>query len=298
MFGLFRSNGKKMSEEDINVMVLELINQKDLNSNDIADVIAEQISVAKNSDNYSVSETAKKLERRFGSKYQQENSTLDYNKKADDFGGYFMSLIMTVNSSNGQEGIASCLNALEYVFDLKYREEESVEINQNMIDKGKPVTTGFPTISFLNRLITAGAEREFVNAVCAIWFLQASNDPNTPESQQIVGGIIGTLENFFVVEAEAIDADVFKLFTLTIKNSEYGALFEETQPIYTAGRNEVNEKFPVGSAEVMEIYAHYANVMLKTTKQNKETLLSTLQTLAEYVDRMCGLANQAEKNLF
>ncbi len=164
--------------------------------------------------------------------------------------------------------------------------------------KDKPVTTDFAAISFLNRLITAGAEREFVNAVCAIWFLQASNDPNTPESQQIAGGIVGTLENFFVVEAAAIDADVFKLFTRTINNSEYGALFEESQTIYTAGRNEVNEKFPPGSKGVMEIYAHYANVMLKTTKQDKKTLLSTLNALAEYVDKMCGLANQAEKNPF
>lgn len=164
--------------------------------------------------------------------------------------------------------------------------------------KDKPVTTDFATISFLNRLITAGAEREFITAVCAIWFLQASNDPNTPESQQIAGGIIGSLENFFVVEAAAIDTDVFKLFTRTINNSEYGALFDKFQPIYTAGRNEVTEKFPPGSKEVMEIYAHYANVMLKTTKQNKETLLSTLNALAEHVDKMCGLANKAEKNLF
>lgn len=164
--------------------------------------------------------------------------------------------------------------------------------------KDKPVTTGFTTIAFLNRLITAGAEREFVNAVCAIWFLQASNDPNTPESQQIAGGIIGTLENFFIEEARAIDADIFKLFTSTINNSEYGALIEESQPIYASGRKEVNEKFPPGSKQIMEIYAHYANIMLKTTKQNKETLLSTLNTLAEYVDKMCGLANQAEKNLF
>jgi hypothetical protein len=161
-----------------------------------------------------------------------------------------------------------------------------------------PLESGFPTISFLNRLINTGAERKFVTAVSAIWFLQASNDPNTRESQQIAGGIVGILENFFVEEARAIDADVFKLFTSTINNSEYGALFEETQPIYAAGRKEVNAKFPPGSTSIMEIYSHYANVMLATTKQDKKTLLDTLQVLAQYVDEMCGLANQAEKDLF
>ena len=158
--------------------------------------------------------------------------------------------------------------------------------------------SGFPTISLLNRLISAGADREFVAAVSAIWFVQASNDPNTRESQKIAGGIIGTLENFFVEEARAIDADVFKLFTRTINNNEYGALFEEPQPIYAAGRKEVNEKFPPGSTAIEDIYSHYANVMLNTTKQNKEILLNTLQALAGYVDNMCGLANQAEKDLF
>ncbi len=48
----------------------------------------------------------------------------------------------------------------------------------------------------------------------------------------------------------------------------------------------------------MEIYSHYANVMLNTTKQNKKNLLDTLQVLAQYVDKICGLANQAEKDLF
>lgn len=162
----------------------------------------------------------------------------------------------------------------------------------------KKQKSGFPTISFINRLISAGAEREFVTAVSAIWFLQASNDPNTPGSQQIAGAIIGTLENFFVEEASAIDVDVFKLFTSTISNSQYGALFEEPQPIYAAGRKEVNEKFPPCSTEIMEIYSHYANVMLNTTKQDKQNMLNTLQALAGYVDKMCGLANQAEEDLF
>lgn len=164
--------------------------------------------------------------------------------------------------------------------------------------KEQPATTGFPTISLLNRLITAGADREFVNAVSAIWFLQASNDPNTQESQQIVGEILGTLENFFVEEARMIDADVYKLFSLTISESEYGALFDDTQPIYAAGRKEVNEKFPPGTEMIMDIYSHYANVILQTTKQDKEIVLQTLHALAKYVDMMCGLANEAEKKLW
>ena len=180
----------------------------------------------------------------------------------------------------------------------KYKDQKSASLKGGSMKLDQSLKSGFPTISFLNRLISAGAEREFVTAVSAIWFVQAANDPNTPESQQIAGVIIGTLENFFVEEARAIDFDVFNLFTSTINNSEYGALFEESQPIYAAGRNEVNEKFPPGSTQVMEVYSHYANVMLNTTKQNKKNLLDTLQALAPYVDKMCGLANQAEKDLF
>jgi hypothetical protein len=180
----------------------------------------------------------------------------------------------------------------------KYEGQKSSSLEGVSMNVDVPLESGFPTISFLNRLINTGAERKFVTAVSAIWFLQASNDPNTRESQQIAGGIVGILENFFVEEARAIDADVFKLFTSTINNSEYGALFEETQPIYAAGRKEVNAKFPPGSTSIMEIYSHYANVMLATTKQDKKTLLDTLQVLAQYVDEMCGLANQAEKDLF
>ena len=153
-------------------------------------------------------------------------------------------------------------------------------------------------VSLLNRLITEGAEREFVKAVCAIWYLQASNDPNTFESKQIVGGILGHLENIFVLEAKAIDDDLYNLFIQIIKNSENGALFEDAQPIYTAGRNEVIEKFPVGKVEVMEVYSYYANVILKTAKQNKKTLLNNLNILAKYIDMMCGFANKAEKNIF
>lgn len=180
----------------------------------------------------------------------------------------------------------------------KYEDQRSSPLKDGGMRLDEQLKSGFPTISLLNRLIGVGAEREFVRAVSAIWFVQAANDPNTKESGEIAGGIIGTLENFFVEEARALDVDVFKLFTDTIDKSEYGALFEETQPIYDAGRKEVNEKFPAGSTAVMEIYSHYANVMLKTTKQNKKNLLDTLQVLAQYVDKMCGLANQAEKDLF
>ena len=180
----------------------------------------------------------------------------------------------------------------------KYKGQKSSSLKVRSMKLDEPLKSGFPTISLLNRLISAGAEREFVTAVSAIWFVQAANDPNTPESQQIAGGIIGTLENFFVEEARAIDLDVFNLFTSAINNSEYGALFEESQPIYAAGRKEVNEKFPPGSTEVREMYSHYANVILNTTKQNKKNLLDALQALAPYVDKMCGLANQAEKDLF
>ena len=124
MFGLFSKNDEKIYN-----MVLELINEKDLNSNDIADVIAEQISIAKDSDNYEVSEIAKKLERRFGSKYQQESSTENYNEKADDFGGYFVSILMKVSLTNGKKGIASCLSALEQAFDLKKEQEQNVLVH-------------------------------------------------------------------------------------------------------------------------------------------------------------------------
>ena len=132
----------------------------------------------------------------------------------------------------------------------------------------------------------------------AIWFLQASNDPNTRESQKIAAGMIGTLENFFVEEARVIDDDLFKFFTTTINSSKYRALFEETQPIYTAGRKEVNKRFPPGTKMVDEIFDHYANVMLSTTKQDKNNMLSYLHAIDFYLDKMCGLANQAEREGF
>lgn len=157
----------------------------------------------------------------------------------------------------------------------------------------------FDTITRINRLINAGANRDYVAAVSAIWFLQASNDPNTPESQKIVPAILGTLENFFVDEAKAVDEDVYLFFVETIKRSEYGALFDEGQTIFDVGREEIEKNFSFGNVGVMEIYAHYANVMLKETKQqDKQRLLQILKLLAEKVDMMCALANQAESDLF
>ncbi|BFQ94346.1 hypothetical protein [Gallibacterium anatis] len=157
----------------------------------------------------------------------------------------------------------------------------------------------FDTITRLNRLITAGANRDYVAAISAIWYLQASNDPNTVESQKIVPVILGTLENFFVEEAKAVDNDVYLLFIETIKKSEYGALFDESQSIFDVGRKEISKHFPFDRVQVMDIYSHYANVILRTTKQkDKQRLLKILELLAEKVDFMCGLANKAESDLF
>ena len=163
-------------------------------------------------------------------------------------------------------------------------------LKRNITKEGSEMST----IELLNRLINTGAEKEFVDAVCAIWYLQANNDPNTSESQKIAGGIIGTLENFLVEEAQEVDTETFQSFQEIINKSHYGALFDDTQPIFTIGHNEVLNDFELdGSITVMELYSHYANVMLQNTHQNKGHLLNTLKALAEYVDHMCGLANKA-----
>ena len=157
----------------------------------------------------------------------------------------------------------------------------------------------FDTITRLNRLINAGANRDYVTAVSAIWFLQASNDPNTLESQKIVPVMLGTLENFFVDEAKVVDEDVYLFFVETIRKSEYGALFDEGQAIFDVGREEILKSFSSGRDTVMDIYAHYANVILRTTKQqDKQRLLQILELLAEKVDMMCILASKAESELF
>lgn len=157
----------------------------------------------------------------------------------------------------------------------------------------------FETITRINRLISAGANCDYVAAVSAIWYLQASNDPNTSESRKIVPAILGTLENFFVDEAKAVDEDVYLFFVEIIKKSEYGALFDEGQTIFDIGREKIAETFSFGNISVMEIYAHYANVMLETTKQqNKQKLLQILELLGEKVDMICTLANKAESDPF
>lgn len=156
----------------------------------------------------------------------------------------------------------------------------------------------FNTITRLNRLITAGANRDYVTAVCAIWYLQASNDPNTRESQKLVGKILGTLENFFVEEAKVVDEDVYEFFVETINRNEYGALFDEGQTVFDVGKKEISKIFPSREHTVAEIYSHYANVILNTTQQqNKQRLLQILELLWEKVDMMCVLANQAEREL-
>lgn len=81
--------------------------------------------------------------------------------------------------------------------------------------------------------------------------------------------------------------------------SEYRALFDEGQAIFDIGREEISKNFSFGDAAVMDVYAHYANVMLRTTKQqDKQRLLQILELLAEKVDMMCALANKAESELF
>lgn len=104
-------NGKMIKDQ-----VKELVSSKGLNTQDIADVIAEQVSVAQNSDNSEVSSVAKRLKKRFGSKYQSKN-VANYNQKADDFGGYFMSIVMDSSVLYGMSGIAKCLEGLEEAYD-------------------------------------------------------------------------------------------------------------------------------------------------------------------------------------
>ena len=101
---------------DLNNTIFNLIREKDLSLQDIKDVIAEQVYSAKSSDIAEVSNEAMRLEKLFGSKYQRENITIDYNKKADEFGGYLMSVIMQAQMSYGHMGIVKCLQALENAY--------------------------------------------------------------------------------------------------------------------------------------------------------------------------------------
>lgn len=165
--------------------------------------------------------------------------------------------------------------------------------------KDKSERSQLETITRINRLINAGASRDYVVAVSAIWYIQASNDPNTLESQKLVSGILAILEHLFVEEAKAVDEDVHKLFIETIQKSEYKALFYETQSIFDVGRAEIQKTFSFGQETVAEVYSHYANVIFNTTKQkNKNLLHNILIGLWDNIDTLCGLANQAEKDLF
>lgn len=136
-------------------------------------------------------------------------------------------------------------------------------------------------------------------ALSAIWYIQASNDPNTLESQKLASGILAFLEHLFVEEAKAVDEDVHKLFVETIQKSKYKALFYETQSIFDAGRAEIQKTFSFGQETVADVYSYYANVLLKNTKQkDKELLHKILVHLWGKIDTLCGLANKAEKDLF
>jgi hypothetical protein len=136
------------SEIEIYNLVITLIKEKNLSKTDIADVIAEQVSIAKDSDVPEIKSIAEKLEKKFGSKYQQSDITLNYNKKADDFGSYFMTLLQEISSSNGRKAIAICLSALELAFLYSKKEEKDnfveTEFSNNFPDNlniGKVIIT-------------------------------------------------------------------------------------------------------------------------------------------------------------
>lgn len=105
------------AEERLNETMLRLIGEHDLSSNDIADVIAEQVTTAKISDNEKVSYVANRLERKFGSKKQIRGITVNYNAKADSFGGCFLSLLLSVSSQGDGDLIATGLETLEIAYE-------------------------------------------------------------------------------------------------------------------------------------------------------------------------------------
>lgn len=155
------------------------------------------------------------------------------------------------------------------------------------------------TITRINRLINAGASRDYVAALSAIWYLQASNNPNTLESQKLSSSILSILEYLFVEEAKAVNEDVHQFFIETIEISEYNALFYETQPIFDVGKAEIQKTFFFGQETVADVYSYYASVLFEHTKQkDRELLHKILVHLWDKIDTLCGLANQAEKDLF
>lgn len=160
------------------------------------------------------------------------------------------------------------------------------------------MSTEFITISLLNRLINSGVERRFITAASVLWYLQATNDPNTKESAKLIPSILGALEHIFVEEARAVDNDLFKLFSDIIQRSENNALFSDAQCIFTVGLETFRKDFPSESKQVMEVYVHYANIMLATTKQDQWMLSAILKLLAKKVEELCVMADKAEKELF
>ena len=119
-------------EENINDALLQLIGEHNLSANDISDVIAEQVTAAKNSDNERVSSVAKRLERKFGSKMQSSETTANYNAKADDFGGYFLSFLLSFRLGENMDGIAMGLEALENAYEIRKSIESTEDTNQNL----------------------------------------------------------------------------------------------------------------------------------------------------------------------
>lgn len=97
--------------------VKSLIESKNLNKSDIADVIAEQVFHARVSDDVQIKFLADKLESRFGAKCQTKGKTENYNEKADNFGGYYIYLVQKINQLHGKDGIIVCLKALEEAYD-------------------------------------------------------------------------------------------------------------------------------------------------------------------------------------
>jgi len=125
-------------EERINDALLQLIEEHDLSVNDIADVIAEQVTGARNSSSENVKSVAARLERKFGAKSQSSSTTANYNAKADDFGGYFLSFLLGFRMGENMDGIAICLEALENAYEVKKSMESSKGIDADK--KHKPLT--------------------------------------------------------------------------------------------------------------------------------------------------------------
>ena len=116
-------------EEKINEALLSLINEHGLSAQDIADVIAEQVTAAKNSDNEKISYVARRLERKFGSKVQDRHTSANYNAKADKFGGYFLSFLLSISTPDNNDGIAIGLEALENAYEIHSAVNSNIDAN-------------------------------------------------------------------------------------------------------------------------------------------------------------------------